>query len=214
MLNEEVLCMFRRWLCLALALVVSMGAFSLAEEIALEDGAVTVDAPEDALLVEELADDIEIALPEDLELSLPDSDQGLLSGEPEGLEVVEAVNDGDQSDARLELSASKLLMGIGEKCTLLKATRIPEDSSDAVTWSSSRSSVAWVNKKTGRITGVKKGQATITARTESGLSASCVVTVRKAPDGVTVTPAELTLSVGDSCRLKGKLPSGTGSTLS
>ena len=50
MLNEEVLCMFRRWLCLALALVVSMGAFSLAEEIALEDGAVTVDAPEDALL--------------------------------------------------------------------------------------------------------------------------------------------------------------------
>ncbi|MBQ9040791.1 MAG: Ig-like domain-containing protein [Clostridia bacterium] len=214
MLNEEVLCMFRRWLCLALALVVSMGAFSLAEEIALEDGAVTVDAPEDGLLVEELADDIEIALPEDLELSLPDADQGLLSGEPEGLEVVEAVNDGDQSDARLELSASKLLIGIGEKCTLLRATRIPEDSSDAVTWSSSKRSVAKVNKQTGKITGVKKGQATITARTESGLSASCVVTVRKAPDGVTVTPAELTLSVGDSYRLKGKLPSGTGSTLS
>ena len=112
MLNEEVLSMFRRWLCLALALVMSMGAFSLAEEIALEDGAVTVDAPEDALLVEELADDIEIALPEDLELSLPDADEGLLSGEPEGLEVVDAVNDADQSEARLELSASKLLGGV------------------------------------------------------------------------------------------------------
>lgn len=213
MLNEEVLCMFRRWLCLALALVMSMGAFSLAEEIALEDGTVTVDAPEDAVLVEELADDIEIALPEDLELSLPDADEGLLSGEPEGLEVVDAVNDEDQSEARLELSASKLLIGVGEKCALIKATRIPEDGSDAVTWSSSKRSVAKVNKKTGKITGVKQGKATITARTESGLSARCVVTVRQAPDSVTITPAELTLSVGDSYRLKGKLPSGTGSTL-
>jgi len=207
--------MFKRWFCLALALVMSFGTISLAEEIAIDDVAGTVEAPEDALLVEELADGIEIALPEDLELSLFDTgvDQGLLSGEPEGLYEVEAVNDEDQAEARLELSASKLRIGIGENCTLLKATRIPEDESDAVTWSSSKRSVAKVNQKTGRITGVKRGTATITATTASGLSASCAVTVREAPDGVTITPAELTLCVGDSRAIKGKVPSDTGSTL-
>ena len=207
--------MFKRWFCLALALVMSFGTFSLAEEIAIDDAAGTIEMPEDALLVEELADDIEIALPEDLELSLADTGvgQGLLFGEPEGLDSVEAVNDPDQGEARLELSASKLRIGIGENCTILKATRIPEDGSDAVTWSSSKRSVAKVNKKTGRITGVKKGTATITATTASGLSASCVVVVRKAPDGVTIAPAELTLSVGDSRAIMGKLPSDTGSTL-
>ena len=112
--------MFKRWLCLALVLVMGMGAFSLAEEIALEDGAATVDVAEDGLLVDELADGIEIALPEDLELSLSGTavEQGLLYGEPEGLEVAEAANAEDQSEARLELSASKLPIGIGEKCAI------------------------------------------------------------------------------------------------
>ena len=207
--------MFIKWFCLALVLVMSFGTFSLAEEIAIDDGAGTVEVPEGALFVDELSDDIEIALPEDLELSLSDTgvEQGLLYGELEGLDVAEAYNDADQSEARLELSASKLRIGIGEKCAILKATRVPEDGSDAVTWSSSKRTVAKVNKNTGRITGVKKGSATITATTASGLSASCVVTVRNAPDVVTITPAELTLSVGDSRAIKGKFPSGTGSTL-
>ncbi len=207
--------MYRRWFCLTLALILSLGTFSLAEEIAIEDGAGIVDVSENALFVDELPDGSEIALSEDLELSLSDTDvdRGLLYGEPEGLDAVEAVNDAEQDEARLELSASKLLIGVGEKCAILKATRVPEDGGDAVTWSSGSSAVATVNKKTGRITGVRRGKTTITATTLSGLSASCVVTVRNAPDGVTIEPAELTLSVGDSCALKGKLPSGTGSTL-
>ena len=210
-----MLYMFRRWFCLTLALVLGLGSFALAEELAIEDGAGIADVSENTLLLDPLPDGIQIALPEDLELSLSNTDVELepLSGEPEGLDAVEAVNDADQAEARLELSASKLLMGIGEKCTLLKATRIPEDGSDAVTWSSSKSSVAKVNKMTGKITCVGAGKATITAKTQSGLSAKCVITVRNAPDSVTITPAELTLSVGDSFALKGKLPSGTGSTL-
>jgi len=207
--------MFKRWFCLALALVMSFGTFSLAEEIVIDDGAGTVEAPEDAVLVDELADDMEIALQGDLELSLSDTviDQGLLYGEPEGLEEVEAINEADQDEARLELSFSVLLIGIGEKCSILKATRVPEDGSDAVTWSSSQRSVARVNRKTGKISGVRKGTATITATTASGLSASCAVTVGEAPDSVTITPAELTLSVGESHLIKGELPPGTGSTL-
>lgn len=209
--------MFKRWICLALTLVLAMSLWpcALAEEIAIDDSGDSVVASEDALLVDELSDDIDIALPEDLEASLLDTDvgQGLLYGEPEALDMPEAENEADQSEARLELSDSKLLIGIGENCAILKATRVPEDGSDAVTWSSSQHSVATVNENTGRITGVKRGTATITATTASGLSASCLVTVRKAPDSVTVTPAELTLSVGESATLKGKLPSGTGSTL-
>ena len=162
--------MFKRWICLALTLVLAMSLWpcALAEEIAIDD---SVDAPEDALLVDELPDDIEIALPEDLEASLLDAGagQGLLYGEPEAPDMPEAVNEADQSDARLELSASKLLIGIGENCSILKATRVPEDGSDAVTWSSSQHSVATVNENTGRITGVKRGTATITATTASGL---------------------------------------------
>lgn len=210
-----MLYMFRRWFCLTLALVLGLGSFALAEELAIEDGAGTADVSEDTLLLDPLPDGIEIALPEDLELSLSNTDVELepLSREPEGLDAVEAVNDADQAEARLELSASKLLMGVGEKCTILRATRIPEDGSDAVTWSSSKGSVAKVNKKTGKITCVRAGKATITAKTQSGLSAKCVLTVRNAPDSVTITPAELTLSVGESFALKGKLPSGTGSTL-
>jgi hypothetical protein len=136
--------MFRRWFCLTLALVLGLGSFALAEELAIEDGAGIADVSENTLLLDPLPDGIQIALPEDLELSLSNTDVELepLSGEPEGLDAVEAVNDADQAEARLELSASKLLMGIGEKCTLLKATRIPEDGSDAVTWSSSKGSVA------------------------------------------------------------------------
>ena len=211
--------MYRRWFCLTLtltlALALSLGPFSLAEEVAIEEGAGIADVSEDALFVDELPDDIEIALPEDVEMSLSDADidQGLLYEEPEDLDVTEAFNDADQDEARLELSASKLLIGIGEKCAILKATRIPEDESDAVTWSSSESAVAKVNRKTGRITGLSKGEATVTATTQSGLSASCVVTVMDAPNSVKLKPAQLTLSVGDSYALKGKLPSGTGSTL-
>ena len=210
-----MLYMFRRWFCLTLALVLGLGSFALAEELAIEDGAGIADVSEDTLLLDPLPDGVEIALPEDLELSLSNTDVELepLSREPEGLDAVEAVNDADQAEARLELSASKLLMGVGEKCTILRATRIPEDGSDAVTWSSSKGSVAKVNKKTGKITCVRAGKATITAKTQSGLSAKCVLTVRNAPDSVTITPAELTLSVGESFALKGKLPSGTGSTL-
>lgn len=210
--------MFKRWLCLALALVLGSMPLALAEEIAIEADAAIVDVPEDGLLVDQLEDGVDLSLPEELELSLSDAvdSQGLPCGEPldiDDLDVTAAVNDGDSNEARLELSASKLLIGIGEKCAILKATRVPEDESDVITWSSGKSSVAKVNKKTGKITGVKKGTATITATTASGLSASCVVTVRKAPGRVTITPAELTLSVGDSRAIKGKLPSGTGSTL-
>ena len=207
--------MSKRWFCLALAVCVGWASLASAEELTIEDAAAIVDVPGDELIIEDLPDALDIALTDDVELTLPEpgAEQEQPDGD-DGLVVTEAFNDADQVETALTLSAAELLIGVGEKYALLKATRSPEDGSDAVVWSSDDTSVVTVNRKTGKITGVMEGTATVTARTASGLTASCAVTVKAAPDSVTLSPAELTLSVGESYTLKGELPSGTGSSLS
>ncbi|MCR5339240.1 MAG: Ig-like domain-containing protein [Lachnospiraceae bacterium] len=59
----------------------------------------------------------------------------------------------------------------------LKYTLDPEDSEDEVTWSSSNYEVASVDEWNGYVTGKSAGTAIITAETETGLKASCRVTV-------------------------------------
>ena len=59
----------------------------------------------------------------------------------------------------------------------LKATLTPKNSTDKVTYKSSKKSVATVSKK-GVITAKKKGTATITVKTSSGKTAKCKVTVK------------------------------------
>ena len=220
--------MLKRWFCLVLACAMLIPSLACAEGIGANGDGMMLEAAGDGLIIEELPEDVDIALTENLELSLPDAggggpaDEGAPDGEigreliPDGeiiIDNAEADNDGEESGPSLTLSASKLTIGVKEKCTILKAIRVPEDAADTITWSSSKTSVAKVDRKTGKITGVKKGGATITARTASGLTASCAVTVKKAPDKVTLTPAKLTLSVGETCGLAAKLPSKTGSTL-
>ena len=211
--------MFKRWLCLALAMMVAWASLSLAEEVVIGNDAVILDASEGEVIIEDLPEDIGITEIESLDLDLmePGAAGGLLDlDQPDSREAAQEEDAAElvsDADPVLKLSAAKLVIGIKEKCTILKATRVPEDSSDTVTWSSSKTSVAKVDKKTGKITGVKKGTAVITAKTASGLSAECTVVVRKAPDKVTLTPETLTLSAGSTYALKAKLPSSTGSTL-
>lgn len=59
----------------------------------------------------------------------------------------------------------------------LTARLYPSTATDTITWKSSKPGVARVDR-TGRVTGVKKGKATITVRTSNGKTAKCVVTVR------------------------------------
>lgn len=75
------------------------------------------------------------------------------------------------------LNKTNLWLILGAKETLL-ATVAPEDSTDKqVTWESSDASVATVSA-TGEVTALKKGTATITAKTvDVTKTASCVVTV-------------------------------------
>ena len=83
----------------------------------------------------------------------------------------------------------------------LTATVLPADAENkSVTWSTSDASIATVSD--GTITGVKAGEATITVTTvDGGLTATCKVTVTKAPvyvTGVELNKTELVLEEGDN----------------
>ena len=58
----------------------------------------------------------------------------------------------------------------------LKAELSPSDTTDNVSWSSSDDSIAVVDEK-GKVTALSKGVATITATSDSGVSADCEITV-------------------------------------
>jgi len=80
-----------------------------------------------------------------------------------------------------------------------------------VTWSSSDTSVATVDAKTGVVTAISPGTATITATTAGGVSASCVVTVVpkvNPPETPTAALANATsgLSGGDAAWANGSDP--------
>lgn len=66
----------------------------------------------------------------------------------------------------------------------------------------------------GSIKGKKKGKAVITATTYNGLTASCAVTVRKAPGKVKLSQKKCTLGVGETWQIEAKLPKNTAGRIS
>ncbi len=97
------------------------------------------------------------------------------------------------------LSKTELILTEGDSETLA-ATVKPDDATDrTVTWSTSDATVATVDNN-GRVTAVKAGSATITAKAGEK-SATCAVSVsRKVIEvaSITLNKAELTLTEGDS----------------
>lgn len=112
----------------------------------------------------------------------------------------------------LKLSAKKLSIGLKESTYALKATLLPQNSTGSVTWRSSNAKIVAVNSKTGRLTGKKKGTATIYAKL-GNVQRSCKVTVVDAPKKVTLSATKLKLSVGQRYTLKAGLTENTASTL-
>lgn len=79
-----------------------------------------------------------------------------------------------------EISLDKATMELDEGTSQsLQATITPEDTTNdkTIEWTSSDDAIATVTN--GEITGIKEGQATITAKTSNGLTATCEVTVNK-----------------------------------
>ena len=109
------------------------------------------------------------------------------------------------SSVTLNKTSTTLMVGYSET---LKATVSPTDAAvKTVTWSSSDKTVASVSSG-GRVTARKKGTATITAKSNNGKTAKCVVTVE--PKKVVATSLKLeadktSLARGESCEVRATL---------
>ena len=99
-----------------------------------------------------------------------------------------------QAPDNITLNKSEMTLGVGQMYTL-QSTLTPSDSATYQQWTSSDKTVAVVNDK-GRVTGKKVGTATITVKTTNGHTATCVVTVKKAPTSVALDKTSVTLAVG------------------
>ncbi len=101
------------------------------------------------------------------------------------------------------IDRTEVELEIGSTCTL-NATAEPEYAADrSVTWTSSDESVATVDAE-GVVTAVSIGTATVTATTNdgTGLSASCMVTVKpKRVESISLDREELTMDDGTKERL-------------
>lgn len=84
-------------------------------------------------------------------------------------------------EKNIKLDKATMEIYVGET-GMLTVTVEPSDESDDVVWTSSDTRVASVNN--GRITGVSKGTAVITAKLDNGKTADCTVTVREKPVSV------------------------------
>lgn len=102
----------------------------------------------------------------------------------------------------ISLSSSQLIMNVGDKQTLI-ASITPANSSDFVSkWSSDNSNVASVSN--GVVEAKKAGTTTITAKTQKGLTAKCIVTVKETSvnvSGIKLNTTDVTLHKSDSYQL-------------
>ena len=98
----------------------------------------------------------------------------------------------------VKLDRTSLTLTKGKTYTLKTAVT---GTNKAVSWSSSNSSVASVDKN-GKVTAKTKGTATITAKVD-GVSASCKVTVNEpAKTTIKLDKTKVTLGAGEPCTLK------------
>ena len=84
----------------------------------------------------------------------------------------------------------------------LTPTLTPSDATTTFEWSSNNEAVATVDQTTGVVTGVAKGEATITATAANGKTASCKVTVTEASEPTKIElPATQEVAVGSTVTL-------------
>ncbi len=110
------------------------------------------------------------------------------------------------------LSQSSAIIGVGDKGLTLRVqfsdgrTTNADGTVRAVKFTSSATKYVTVDANTGRLTGVRKGSATITATTEFG-SVACKVTVKSAPKTISATPSSAEILVGEATKVAPKFAS-------
>ena len=112
----------------------------------------------------------------------------------------------------ITLNKTKAALGVKEKLTL-KVSLVPAEATTTLKWKSSNSKVAAVTKK-GVVVGKKVGTAVITVTAANGYSAEATITVKAAPDSVTLSKSgTVTLKRGKTLKLKATLPKKTAPAL-
>lgn len=104
----------------------------------------------------------------------------------------------------IKMSKTSITLNKGKTFTLT-ATAYPTYAKYRdISWSSSNPSVATVNSK-GKITAIKKGSATIKAKTKDGYSKTCKVKVTQPVEYITISKSGFTISKGKSYKLTAKV---------
>lgn len=109
----------------------------------------------------------------------------------------------------MSLNKTSLTLGVGETYDLNSSLGTGEGAY-YIAYSSNASEIASVKSSGGIVTANKTGTATVTATAYNGVSDSCVVTVKAAPEKMTLSSTSLSLEIGNTCDLDSKLPSGQG----
>ena len=103
----------------------------------------------------------------------------------------------------ISLSQSSLSLTVGQSFTLSVSVSPNNATNKSVTWTSSNSSVATVNR--GVVKAQKAGATTIYAVSSNGKKASCLVTVtekQSAASSVSLSPGDTTIKVGQQLTIK------------
>ncbi len=129
--------------------------------------------------------------------------------------VVTVKKNGGDDDAKapkkVTLDQTKATLSAGD--TLQLVATLPAGTVSSLTWTSDNTKVAKVNKN-GLVTAVGAGTAKITVTTANKKKATCTLTVKKAPESVTLNAHELILGVGETFLLRTTLlPKGATSDL-
>ena len=101
----------------------------------------------------------------------------------------------------VKLNKSGLTLGKGESYTI--------KANGNATWSSSNKNILTVSN--GKITAKNTGTAMIVAKGLNGSKANCMVTVRNAPNSISLNKTNLTLGIGETYDLDSRLPKNTAS---
>lgn len=101
----------------------------------------------------------------------------------------------------VKLNKSSLTLGKGESYTI--------KANGNATWSSSNTNILTVSN--GKITAKNTGTAMVVAKGLNGSKANCMVTVRNAPNSISLNKTNLTLGIGETYDLDSRLPKNTAS---
>ncbi len=115
-----------------------------------------------------------------------------------------------QAPKSISLNKTEMTLGVGQMYTL-QSTLSPSNSATYQQWTSSDTAVAVVNAN-GRVTAKKVGTAVITVKTTNNYTATCTVTVKKAPTSVAINKTAINVGVGQKYTLTAELTPADSAT--